>query len=136
MIFMNLISNKGKVGCGMEKIQCDEERIELHFQGESFSFVSSKIVYVESNEHKLTFHILDNAGELHEYYVYSQLNHVQKELAHLDFIRIHQSYLVNKKYIVNVYRYKAELINGIILSISKKYYKEVRGYYIQRLGEL
>ncbi len=53
-----------------------------------------------------------------------------------DFIRIHQSYLVNMKHIAKVSRYEALLNNGIKLEIPKTRYKFVEETFVSYKGEL
>lgn len=53
--------------------------------------------------------------KLNKYSLYGTLNDMEKELAGDTFVRIHQNYLVNMKYIENVSRYKAVLNNGVSL---------------------
>ncbi|MBQ1393347.1 MAG: LytTR family transcriptional regulator, partial [Lachnospiraceae bacterium] len=55
-----------------------------------------KVIYIESNLHKLIFHIFE--GELVQYTMYETLNKIS-EMVSEDFLRIHQSYLVNLKFI-------------------------------------
>lgn len=119
----------------IEKMQRDEKKIELAVQGGTLSIAPSKIVYAESKVHKVIIHVLEASGKMREYYMYDRLDCVQEELAHLGFMRIHQSYLINKDYLTNVYRYKAELVQGIMLGISKKYYKDAEDYYVRKRGE-
>ena len=111
------------------------KKIELPFQGETLSIASEKIIYVESNEHRVIFYVLDNSGTIHEYSMYDQLKRVQEKLEPVGFLRIHQSYLINKEYLKSVRRYKAELEFEISLNISKKYYKEINSIYIKMLEE-
>ena len=54
----------------------------------------------------------------------------------IDFIRIHQSYLVNMKHIEKVSRYEALLNNGIKLEIPKARYKFVEETFVSYRGEL
>jgi len=60
----------------------------------------------------------------------------KEELAENGFIRIHQSYLVNQKYIENVKRYKVVLTNGVELSIPKVRYTYVKEQFILYQGEV
>lgn len=117
------------------KMQRDEKKIALSVQGGTLSIAPSKIVYAESKGHKVIIHVLETSGKMREYYMYGRLACVQEELAHLGFMRIHQSYLINKDYLTNVYRYKAELVQGITLGVSKKYYKDAEDYYVHKRGE-
>ena len=61
--------------------------------------------------------------KLKKYSIYGKLDELEKELQGNDFIRIHQSYLVNMKHIEKVSRYEALLNNGIKLEIPKARYK-------------
>lgn len=61
---------------------------------------------------------------------------LEKELQGNDFIRIHQSYLVNMKHIEKVSRYEALLNNGIKLEIPKARYKFVEETFVSYKGEI
>ena len=83
------------------------------------------------------FYIMED--ELNMYTLYDTLNDIEKELAGNDFIRIHQSYLVNMKHIVKMSRNKngrhdAVLSNGIKLGIPKARYKKVDETFIAYKG--
>ena len=66
----------------------------------------------------------------------SLADELEKELQGNDFIRIHQSYLVNMKHIEKVSRYEALLKNGIKLEIPKARYKFVEETFVSYKGEL
>ena len=66
----------------------------------------------------------------------SLADELEKELQGNDFIRIHQSYLVNMKHIEKVSRYEALLNNGIKLEIPKARYKFVEETFVSYKGEL
>ena len=83
-----------------------------------------RLLYIESNMHILEFHVMEDAMKV--YTMYETLNVFETRLAENDFIRIHQSYLVNAKHIKNVVRCKAILTNGVELSIPKARYTEVK----------
>ena len=70
-----------------------------------------RLLYIESNMHILEFHVMEDAMKV--YTMYETLNVFETRLAENDFIRIHQSYLVNAKHIKNVVRCKAILTNEI-----------------------
>lgn len=69
-----------------------------------------RLLYIESNLHKLEFHVMED--DMKVYTMYETLNIFETQLAESNFIRIHQSYLVNTKHIKNVVRYKVILTNG------------------------
>ena len=93
-----------------------------------------RLLYIESNMHILEFHVMEDAMKV--YTMYETLNVFETKLAENDFIRIHQSYLVNAKYIKNVVRCKAILTNGVVLSIPKARYTEVKKKFVACQGEV
>ena len=93
-----------------------------------------RLLYIESKLHKLEFHVMEDSMKI--YTMYATLNDIEKELDNKDFIRVHQSFLVNLKYVINVLRYKAILSNGEELVIPKARYKEVRDSFIAYQGEI
>lgn len=93
-----------------------------------------RLLYIESNLHKLEFHIMEENMKI--YTMYETLNRLEDKMKANDFIRIHQSYLVNIKYIKNVIRYKVILTNGIELIIPKARYTYVKERFILYQGEV
>lgn len=93
-----------------------------------------KILYIESKLHKLEFYIMED--ELRIYSLYKTLNELQNEMSDYPFIRIHQSFLVNLKYIKSVSGYKVILSNNQELNIPKTRYKDVKNAFIAYKGEL
>lgn len=120
----------------LAKIQMEETKISLDVKGGELTVVPSKILYAESNVHRVILYILGQSSAIREYYTYDRLDNVQDKLERYGFIRIHQSYLINGKHLRKVFRYKAELINGVDLPISKKYFSDVEEFYIRMRGEL
>ena len=93
-----------------------------------------RLLYIESKLHKLEFHVMEDSMKI--YTMYATLNDIEKDLENTGFIRIHQSFLVNLKYIINILRYKAILSNGEELVIPKARYKEVKDSFIAYQGEI
>lgn len=87
-----------------------------------------KLLYIESRLHKLEFYIMDD--NINRYTLYGKLDDIEKELDNKDFLRIHQSFLVNIKHIANISQYEAVLNNGTRLKISKNRYKFARENFI------
>ena len=84
--------------------------------------------------HKLAFYVIEDDMKI--YTMYGTLNTLESELAENNFIRIHQSYLVNIKHIKNVVRYRAVLTSGIELIIPKVRYTYVKKQFIAYQGEV
>lgn len=93
-----------------------------------------RLLYIESNLHILEFHVMEE--DMKVYTMYETLNILETRLAENDFIRIHQSYLVNAKHIKKVVRCKVILTNGVELSIPKARYTEVKKKFIACQGEV
>ena len=66
-----------------------------------------RLLYIESNLHILEFHVMED--DMKVYTMYETLNVFETRLAENNFIRIHQSYLVNAKHIKDVVRSKVIL---------------------------
>lgn len=109
-------------------------RKEFHFIESKKEIALDRILFIESKLHKLEFHIMEQ--DMRIYTMYETLNGLEQELEDYNFIRIHQSFLVNLKYIKEVFRYKAILSNGIELIIPKVRYKQVKDSFIAYQGEI
>lgn len=102
--------------------------LQYHFLEGEILLDQRKIVYIESNLHKLTYYIMEN-GQYKTYSLYGKLNVIERDLLSKGFIRIHQSYLVNKSFVKGIERYQVQLVNGLQLPISKNRYLDVRARY-------
>lgn len=92
-----------------------------------------KILYVESNLHMLTFYVLDHG--IQTYTMYETLNNISK-LFPEDFVRAHQSYLVNTRYVKKFLKGKLTLRENMVLPVSRRYEKEVRRRVARCKGEV
>lgn len=110
------------------------EKRSFQFKEGVRNVVLEKLIYIESILHNLIFHI--NEDTVNTYTMNETLNKIESRLKTGDFIRIHQSFLVNIRYIKNVFRYKAVLTDGTELSISKSKYADVKKEFIKYQGEI
>lgn len=92
------------------------------------------IVYIESNLHELCFYIMKHQFEVNR--MDETLNNIENILDNAKFVRIHQSYLVNMKYVKSMKLQKAMLIDGTELPIAKPRYKQVRKIFADYKGEM
>lgn len=92
-----------------------------------------KILYIESILHKLEFHILDE--EIVLYTMYGTLNNISKMFIK-DFVRIHQSYLVNLRFVKKITGNNLLLFNNITLPIARARLKEVRNMVALYKGDI
>lgn len=117
-----------------EKMEVKRSKFEFMFmEGKKHVYIE-KIVYVESQKHKLKFYILETS--LKEYCMYNKLDNIELQLKKYRFLRIHKSYLVNMKYIDKVNNYKAITTMGEEFSISKQRYQAVKEAFALYKGEL
>ena len=83
------------------------------------------IYYFESNRRVLVIHT--RKGEVT---FYGKLDDIQKNLAGKDFIRTHQSFLVNALKIKTVKKDSVELSDGEVLPVSKSRATAVKEAYL------
>lgn len=107
-----------------EKMAYEVEQREFDFSEGKKTVSLERILYVESNLHRLFFHIMDDS--LNKYTIYMTLDDLEKEFEGKGFIRIHQSYLVNAKHVNSISRYCLTLDNGIKLNIPRARYNDVQ----------
>ncbi len=77
------------------------------------------ILYAESDNHRIMIYLKNGK----KFSKHMTLNAFEKTLNSNDFCRVHQSYLVNSKYVESVVRYEARLTNNITVPVSKSRYK-------------
>ncbi|MDE7423845.1 MAG: LytTR family DNA-binding domain-containing protein [Lachnospiraceae bacterium] len=118
----------------MDKLNYIVVKKEFDFKEGTKEVSLERLLYIESNLHKLEFHVMEDDMKI--YTMYETLNALEDRLAANEFIRIHQSYLVNIKYIKNVVRYKVVLTNGVELVIPKVRYTYVKEQFISYQGEV
>lgn len=82
------------------------------------------ILFVESNNAKCIFHLLDGV----QYTIYEHLGNIELKLEDKRFLRCHQSYLVNMDYVRQVEK-SFELITGDIVYIRQHNIKAIKQMY-------
>lgn len=97
-----------------------EKRFEFR-QGKDYYYISmGDIIYFESRGKKIKIVTRQKTCEF-----YGRLRDIVKKLPE-DFIMIHQSYVINKEYVLRYTYEMVELVNGTILGISKINRKQVK----------
>ena len=94
----------------------------------------NRLLYIESNLHRLEFYIMEDY--LKKYTLQGTLNKLEAKLEGNNFLRVHQSYLVNMRFIKSISRYKVVLGNHIELDIPRARYKYVQEKFITYRGEV
>lgn len=85
-----------------------------------------ELLYIESKLHKLCF-VMENKI----LYLYEKLDDLEKELSTYNFIRCHQSFLVNLGYVVKVKNYHIYLLDGTEIPIAKPRYPFVKMSFLR-----
>lgn len=97
-----------------------KERFEFRSGKDYYYIAMGDIMYFESKGKKIKI-----ATSHDTYETYGKLKDIVKGLTN-DFIMIHQSYVINKEYVLRYTYEMVELVNGTILTISKINRKQVR----------
>jgi DNA-binding LytR/AlgR family response regulator len=99
-----------------------------------FTIYYEDILYIESNLHKLIFHMV--TGDADQYTMYERLDIIDELLRNAGFCRIHKSYLVNLKYVESMDRDGIRLSGGDCLGISRSRYLDARNEFVCYRGEI
>lgn len=112
-----------------EKIQEGNFFYEYRCRGHVCRVRVSQIIYFESRKRKICIH-LKNGEELA---FYDRLNHVEESLKTQKavFWRIHQSFLVNAKYVIRKNHDSVVLLNGVRLPISEERRRKISMSYFE-----
>ncbi|MBE5865757.1 MAG: response regulator transcription factor [Lachnospiraceae bacterium] len=117
-----------------QKMQYEVARKEFVFCEGKRKISLDQILYVESKLHKLELHIMEE--EMVVRTMYDTLNNLEAYVGNRQFLRCHQSFLVNMKYIKSVCRYEVVLYNNKKLPIPKAKFKEIYDAYVVYKGEI
>lgn len=118
-----------------EKMKFSNRIYEFIFKEGVRKLSPGQIIFIESNLHLLSFQVMIKS-EIKNYTMIAKLNDIQKKLEKENIlIRIHQSYLVNLKYVKDISNYQAILWNNDALPISRPRYKNVKESFLLYEGE-
>ncbi|MGL5439835.1 MAG: LytR/AlgR family response regulator transcription factor [Filifactoraceae bacterium] len=81
----------------------------------------NEIVYIESYNHKLTFHLI--SGDKLE--CWKKLSYIEEVINSDQLVRVHQSYIINMRYFKRIIKYKVILIGDIEIPVPRKKYNIV-----------
>ena len=112
----------------MKLVSLNDAYFEFKFKSKNYRVPYGDIVYFESNDRKVLIHTKRDVKQK-----YGRLKEIERSVPY-NFIRIHQSYLVNKIFIT-LWTYEMVILNDEIeLPISKAYRKKVCKYIIENEG--
>lgn len=110
----------------VQKLANEQFLFEFQNKNESLKVKIKDILYIDSDRHYIQIHEEDKVHRVRR-----KLSAYEERLKEYGFIRIHVGYLVNVRFICRMTADSAELDNGKILPVSKKYSESAReGYNI------
>ena len=115
----------------VDKLQTEQETIQINTSGEIRKFPLSDILYIESQAHLAVMHVQKHGQQaIKTYKFYSSLASLEQQLSSQGFLRIQKSYLVNMRHLRKYQCTQAVLNNGTILPVSEKTYAEQKQKYL------
>lgn len=117
----------------LQRFHIETEEIFLEFIEKKIYLNAEKICLVESKGHKLIFLSAYDQSVLGT--MYNKLTDMEGLLSKYGFLRVHQSYLVNMRYIVKISSYCLQLRQNITLRVPRSRYQYVKREYAMYLGD-
>lgn len=102
----------------------DEKEIAFPMKGGERTISLGEILYVESEKHKLCFKFVE--GNSH---MYGKMDELDEQLAESGFVRVHQSFLANMKYVEKISNYRLYMTDGSVLPITRSRYSSVKKHF-------
>ena len=101
---------------------CEKEYVCLKIQGTVQKILSESILYFEVSGHNTTICLNDGTEQT----CYISLKEIERKLNQATFLRCHRSFIVNMKHVSRYERSSLQLDDKHMISIGKKYEKDVR----------
>lgn len=108
----------------LEKVNYTESLKKIQFREGEKEINLNSILYIESRLHLLEFHMADGGMEIES--MYGTLNAWEEKLKPCRFLRTHQSYLVNLRYVKRIEKGYVVLKDKTSLPIPRARQKEVQ----------
>lgn len=108
-----------------ETLERNHFRIRQSIQTRARQVCLDDVMYIESLRNDILIYVADGSVTKER----STLNNYEKELSNKYFIRCHNSYIVNIKYIRNKINDTLIMKNGIRIKITEKYLKSFNEFY-------
>ena len=118
----------------LERINFNTRTITFDFREGRKEIPVDSIVYMGSSVHTISFFL--EGSKKRKYTMTAMLNDVEQMLEDYDFLRIHQSYLVNLKHVKAMKSYQAIMDNGAVLPIPRAKFRALKALFVEYRGEL
>jgi len=106
-------------------INCEKDKneIKVKLANQSIQYIDEKeLLYAEAYQGRIIWH-LETGSNVESV---DTLEHIQNEVLTDDFVKIHRSYIVNRRHVLKIERCRVQMKNGDILPIPYKKYTMVR----------
>ena len=110
--------------------QNDEKRVTIMCRNHKQIFYLDEILYLESRAHRTMIHTYEGEEVCRD-----KISDLEQRMGDT-FVRCHQSFLVNMKYIRRIENESFKLENGEEISISKRRYVETKNRYFAYLTRI
>ena len=110
--------------------QNDEKRVTIMCRNHKQIFYLDEILYLESRAHRTMIHTYEGEEVCRD-----KISDLEQRMGDI-FVRCHQSFLVNMKYIRRIENESFKLENGEEISISKRRYVETKNRYFAYLTRI
>ena len=111
----------------LSSLEQENDILTLRFHGNTIAVRQEQLIYAESAHRKLTVHTKERCYELSE-----KLDELEKRLPAEDFVRCHQSFLVNLRFAAGMDSKELLLTTGERIPISRAHLKETRKLFLDR----
>ena len=109
----------------LREIMQEKRVVEFGFVEGNMRLKVDDIIYIETSRHKNVFY---TKGQT--FSIYRNMDELAMDLKGMSFVRAHQSFLINMKYIERISNYCMFLTTGKEISVPKARYPEVKRQYI------
>lgn len=114
----------------MERISAEQDQvIRIHYKGELLKLCTAQILYLETIQKVIHIHTLQRKYETRK-----RIDEMMKELPY-NFVRCHQSFVINMDHIVSFSAGQAELSNGQKIPISRNRYRSTKEIFMNYLED-
>lgn len=114
-----------------DRKMAEETYVEVILHKSKHILPMKKIRYIEKQRNKCVIHLTDE-----EITCYETLTNIYEKLDHSRFYFVHQGYIVNFSHILDVQQDCIHVTGGHAIPVSRKYFKEIYGLYMDKINRL
>jgi DNA-binding LytR/AlgR family response regulator len=111
-----------KLESQLVELQASHQLLPIPNQKGVYFQLIGEIIYCEAQSNQTDIHCVDHNFQA----VNVLLKDLYEQLQPYGFLRIHQSFLVNKRFVRKLQDRRLELKDGTVLQVSRRYFAEIR----------